>query len=510
MNHSKKNFLTEHFSNHLIEIDPELATITQNEIFRQKDSIELIASENFVSRATLETVGSIIMNRTVEGYPGRRYYGGTQTADEIERLAISRAKKLFGCGYANVQPHSGSQANQAVYLALLKPGDTILSMDLKCGGHLSHGAKPSLIGKWMNVIQYGVNENTGLIDFKRVQELAFYYKPKLIICGGSAYSREIDFKEFRDIADTVGAYLLADISHFSGLVVGGLHLSPVKFAHIITTTTYKSLRGVRGGVILTNDKKLAEKIDSSIFPGLQGSSLLNNLAGKALCFGEALKPNFREYAKQVLNNARCLATVISRRGLEVVTGSTDTPLILLDLRSLNLSGQDASDSLERAGLTCNKNLIPGDRSSANITSGLRFGVSAGTTRGFCEPEFELIGNMICDVLYGLNKSCSSDNREIEYNVRQIISNLCTSFPIYDWLPERETDYVGQSSNSQIKKRSVKIAGHLTSVSIEQIFWDGLKSIARRQGESINSLISKIDRERDGNLSSAIRIFVHQN
>ena len=419
-----------YFSKHLTDTDPEVAAAIKGELNRQQQGIELIASENIVSQASLDALGAPIVNKTVEGYPGRRYYGGIEFADKVESLAIERAKKLFGCAFANVQPHSGSQANQAVYLALLSPGDTVLSMALASGGHLSHGAAPNLTGKWMNVIQYGVSADSGLIDMGEVRELAQTHKPKLIICGGSAYPRAIDFKAFRDIADEVGAYLMADIAHFAGLVAGGVHPSPLDHAHVTTATTYKNLRGVRGGLILCNDETLAKKFNSAVFPGIQGSSILNAIAAKAVCLGEALRPEFEDYAKNILKNARTLATTLIGRSIPIVSGGTDTPLMLVDLRDLGITGVDASDSLERAGLTCNKNAIPGDTQPPTVTSGLRFGVSAGTTRGFRENEFQQIGNMVADVLMGLKSNGPEDNGDVETATREQVLALCGRFPIY--------------------------------------------------------------------------------
>jgi len=422
-----------YFSTPLTESDPEVAAALGNELNRQRTGIELIASENIVSRASLDALAAPIVNKTVEGYPGRRYYGGVEFADQIETLAIERAKTLFDSAFANVQPHSGSQANQAVYLALLSPGDTVLSMALASGGHLSHGAKPNLTGKWMNVIQYDVNAGTGQIDMDDVRALARQHKPKLIICGGSAYPRIIDFRIFRAIADEVGSFLLADMAHFAGLVAGGVHPSPVPYAHITTATTYKNLRGVRGGLILCNDPEFAKKIDAAVFPGIQGSSILNAIAAKAVCLGEALRPEFREYARNVLDNARMLAATLRQRGFDLVGGGTDTPLMLVDLRASGLTGSAACDSLERAGLTCNKNTVPGDTRPPTVTSGIRFGVSAGTTRGFRTEEFRLIGNFIADVLTGLHCAKGGDNSSLEKSIRNSVTALCEKFPIYPLL-----------------------------------------------------------------------------
>ncbi len=422
----------DYFTGALGAVDPEVAAALAGELARQQDQIELIASENIVSRASLEALGSVMVNKTVEGYPGKRYYGGVEFADRVESLAIERAKALFGCGFANVQPHSGSQANQAVYLALLKPGDTILSMALGAGGHLSHGARPNLTGKWLNPVQYGVRDVDGLVDMEAVEALAVEHRPRLIICGGSAYPRSLDFAHFRAIADRVGAYLLADMAHFAGLVAGGQHASPIPHAHVTTATTYKNLRGVRGGLILCDDADLARKFDSAVFPGMQGSSILNAIAAKAVCLGEALQPEFKLYAARVLVNARALSAALQARGITVVAGGTDTPLLLADLRPLGLTGARASDSLEAAGLTCNKNGVPGDTQPPTVTSGLRFGASAGTTRGFNEVEFSRIGQLIADVLHGLTAT-PDDNSAAEQAVRAEVSALCRSFPIYPGL-----------------------------------------------------------------------------
>ncbi len=419
----------DYFTGRLKQMDREVYEAIAGELARQQNQIELIASENIVSLASLDALASAMVNKTVEGYPGRRYYGGAEFADRVESLAIERARKLFNCGFANVQPHSGSQANQAVYLALLKPGDVILSMSLAAGGHLSHGARANLTGKWFNPVHYGVRAEDGLIDMAEVERLALEHKPKLIVCGGSAYPRTIDFAAFRAVADLVGAYLLADIAHFAGLVAGGQHPSPIPHAHVTTATTYKNLRGVRGGLILTDDASLAKKIDAAVFPGLQGSVILNAIAAKAVCLGEALKPEFRTYAACVLANARALAGALVEGGMDIVTGGTDTPLLLVDLRSLNLTGDRASNSLEAAGLTCNKNAIPGDTQPPTVTSGIRLGVSAGTARGFGETEFHEIGGMIAKVLDGL-AACPGDNGAAEKNVRKKVGELCRSHPIY--------------------------------------------------------------------------------
>ena len=423
----------DYFTGRLETADPEVHAAIRGELSRQRDGIELIASENIVSQASLDALGSVLVNKTVEGYPHRRYYGGVEFADAVETLAIERAKTLFGCDYANVQPHSGSQANQAVFLSLLTPGDTILSMSLDAGGHLSHGAPANLTGRWFKPVQYGVAADSGLIDYDEVADLARLHRPRLIICGGSAYPRAIDFARFRVIADEVGAYLLADMAHFAGLVAGGQHASPVGHAHVVTATTYKNLRGVRGGLILTNDAGMAKKIDSAVFPGLQGSTLLNAIAAKAVCLGEALQPEFTVYAERVLANARALAGMLTDLGITLVTGGTDTPLMLADLRPLGLTGSATSDSLETAGLTCNKNAVPGDTRPPNVTSGLRFGVSAVTTRGFNAKELCATGEWIAEVIHGLAANPDSQ-RKCEAHVRHKVLSLCQRFPIYPNAP----------------------------------------------------------------------------
>ena len=426
-----------YFFDHLRTVDPEVHAALAGELARQQDGIELIASENLVSRASLDALGSVIVNKTVEGRPGARYYGGAAFADKVESLAIERAKQLFGCAFANVQPHSGSQANQAVFLALLEPGDTVLSMALDAGGHLSHGAAPNLTGKWFNPVRYRT-DTAGFIDMGEVERLAQEHRPKLIICGGSAYPRAIDFAGFRAIADSVGAVLLADMAHFAGLVAGGAHPSPLPHAHVTTATTYKNLRGARGGIILTNDAALARKLDSAVFPGVQGSVILNAVAAKAVCLGEALKPEFKAYAAQVLANARCLADTLLERGIVIVAGGTDTPLLVADLRPLGLTGAAASDGLEAARLTCNKNAVPGDTQPSRVTSGLRFGSAAGTTRGFGEEEFRRIGGWIADVLHAMASSGGRDEA-VEQAVRVQVRALCRAFPIYPGLGTEPPD-----------------------------------------------------------------------
>ena len=420
-----------YFLDHLQTVDPEVHAALAGELARQQDGIELIASENLVSRASLDALGSVIVNKTVEGRPGARYYGGAAFADKIESLAIERAKRLFGCAFANVQPHSGSQANQAVFLALLQPGDTVMSMALDAGGHLSHGAAVNLTGKWFNPVLYRTDAS-GFIDMGEVERLAQEQRPKLIICGGSAYPRAIDFAAFRRVADSVGAVLLADMAHFAGLVAGGAHPSPLPHAHVTTATTYKNLRGARGGLILTDDAALARKLDSAVFPGVQGSVILNAVAAKAVCLGEALKPEFKAYAAQVLANARSLADTLMERGIAIVAGGTDTPLLVADLRPLGLTGAAASDSLEAAGLTCNKNAVPGDTQPPRVTSGLRFGSAAGTTRGFGQDEFRRIGGWIADVLHAMASSGGRDEA-VEHAIRAEVRTLCRAFPIYPGL-----------------------------------------------------------------------------
>ena len=418
-----------YFTSDVEDSDPEIAAALRGELDRQRDQIELIASENFVSRAVLAVQGSILTNKTVEGYPGRRYYGGAAHADAVERLAIDRAKRLFGCGFANVQAHSGSQANQIVYLALLRPGDAILSMDLAAGGHLSHGARPNLTGKWFEVAQYGVGRGDERIDFDAVEDLARRHRPKLIIAGGSAYPRSIDFRRFRAIADMVGARLLVDMAHIAGLVAAGLHPHPFPHAHVVTTTTYKSLRGARGGLVLSDDEDLARRIDAAAFPGLQGSVMLHAVAAKAVCLGEALRPEFAAYNRAVLANAAALAESLAEQGFRLVAGGTDTGLLLVDLRPKGLTGRGASESLERAGLTCNKNAIPFDPEPPTVTSGLRLSSNAGTTRGFGPAEFARVGRWIGRVLDGL--AGAADGRSpAEGEVRAEVAALCRRFPIY--------------------------------------------------------------------------------
>ena len=412
------------------ESDPAVAGAINAELSRQQNQIELIASENIVSRAVLQAQGSVFTNKYAEGYPGRRYYQGCAPSDDVETLAIDRAKQLFGCGFANVQPHSGAQANGAVMLALVKPGDTILGMSLDAGGHLTHGAKPSQSGKWFNAIQYGVNDDDHLINYGEVETLAKEHQPKLIIAGGSAYPRQIDFAKFRAIADAVGALFMVDMAHFAGLVAAGLHPSPLDHAHVVTTTTHKTLRGPRGGMILTNDEAIAKKINSAVFPGLQGGPLMHVIAAKAVAFGEALRPEFKSYSAAVIENAKILAATLKERGADVVAGGTDTHLALIDLSPLGITGRDADEALERAGITCNKNSIPNDPQPPMKTSGIRVGSPAGTTRGFGPAEFRLIGDMVADVLDGLKDKGEGGDPSVEADVRERVQALCDRFPIY--------------------------------------------------------------------------------
>ncbi len=422
-------FLNNFFEDSLKSSDREIFESIYKESSRQQNHIELIASENIVSKAVLEAQGSILTNKYAEGYSGKRYYGGCEFVDIAENLAIERATKLFNCKYANVQPHSGAQANGAVYLALIKPGDTILGMSLNSGGHLTHGAKPAQSGKWFNAIHYDVNQKDGLIDYASVEKLALENKPKIIIAGGSAYSRIIDFKKFREIADKVNAYLLVDMAHFSGLVAGGVYPNPIEYADVITSTTHKVLRGPRGGIILTNREDLIKKFNSAIFPGLQGGPLMHVIAAKAVCFKEALSNDFKEYSKKVISNAKALAESLKENNFEIFSGGTDTHLMLVDLRPYNVTGKAAEESLGRANITCNKNGIPFDTQSPMITSGIRLGTPAGTTRGFGTSEFKIIGKLITTVIEGLSKN-PSDNSKTELKVQKEVIDLCRSFPIY--------------------------------------------------------------------------------
>lgn len=417
------------FNASLSERDPELLKSIDLEMGRQQHHIELIASENIVSRAVMEAQGSIMTNKYAEGYPGRRYYGGCEYVDIAESLAIERAKKLFNCEFANVQPHSGAQANGAVMLALTKPGDTILGMSLDAGGHLTHGAPPAQSGKWFNAIQYGVRRDDHLMDFDQIESLAKEHQPKMIIAGGSAYPREIDFKRMREIADSVGAYLLVDMAHFAGLVAAGEHPSPLEHAHVVTTTTHKTLRGPRGGMILTNDLDLGKKFNSAVFPGLQGGPLMHVIAAKAVAFGEALQPEFKQYAASVKENARALANRLKEGGCDIVSGGTDTHVVLVDLRPKGLTGRDADNSLGRANITCNKNGVPFDPEKPMVTSGIRVGTPAGTTRGFGVSEFEQVGDFILEILEGLQNN-PDDNSAAEASVREKVIALCNQFPIY--------------------------------------------------------------------------------
>jgi len=417
------------FTADVSQSDPELYAAIAGELGRQQNQIELIASENIVSKAVLQAMGSVLTNKYAEGYPGRRYYGGCEFVDIAEQLAIDRAKRLFDCEFANVQPHAGAQANNAVYMALLKPGDTLMGMSLAAGGHLTHGAPPNQSGKWFHAVQYGVRRQDALIDFDEVERLAKEHKPKIIVAGGSAYPRIIDFARFRKIADAVGAYFMVDMAHFAGLVAGGVHPSPLPHAHIVTTTTHKTLRGARGGMILSNDPEIGKKINSAIFPGTQGGPLMHMIAGKAVALGEALRPDFKAYARAVVDNAKTLASTLSAGGLDIVSGGTDTHLLLVDLRPKKLTGVVAEKALERAGLTCNKNGIPFDPEKPTVTSGVRLGSPAGTTRGFGQAEFRQIGEMIVEVLNGLAAN-GENNQAVESAVRARVEDLCRRFPVY--------------------------------------------------------------------------------
>ena len=417
------------FSATLRESDPEIAAAIEHELIRQQDQTEMIASENIVSVAVMEAQGSVFTNKYAEGYSGRRYYGGCEYMDVVETLAIERAKQLFSCSYVNVQPHSGAQANQAVFLSLLQPGDTILGMSLAAGGHLTHGAAPNLSGKWFNAEQYGVNVETGQIDYDELMAKARECEPKLILAGGSAYPRTLDFAAFRKIADEVGAYLMVDMAHISGLVAAGVHPNPVPHAHVVTSTTHKTLRAGRGGIILCNDEALGKKFNSAVFPGLQGGPLMHAIAGKAVAFGEALRPEFRDYIERVVANAHILSETLVERGAAIVSGGTDTHLALVDLRPKGLTGDITEVSLEHAGITCNKNGIPFDPQPPMVTSGVRLGTPAGTTRGFGQDEFTQIGNLIGDVFDGLAAN-PSDNSKVESEVREKVRALCQAFPIY--------------------------------------------------------------------------------
>ena len=424
-----KENLDNFFNKDLKSSDADLYNSIAQEFKRQSEHIELIASENMVSRAVLDAQGSVLTNKYAEGYSGKRYYGGCEFVDISENLAIERVTKLFKCKFANVQPHSGAQANGAVYLALIKPGDTILAMSLNSGGHLTHGAKPAQSGKWFNAIHYDVNPKTGLIDYESVEKLALENKPKIIIAGGSAYSRVINFKKFREIADKVKAYLLVDMAHFSGLVAGGEYPNPLEYADVVTSTTHKVLRGPRGGIILTNNEELIKKFNSAIFPGLQGGPLMHVIAAKAVCFKEALDPSFKIYTKQVIENAKILSETLIKNGFKIFSGGTDTHLMLLDLRDFNLTGKLAESSLGRANMTCNKNSIPFDTQSPMITSGVRLGTPASTTRGFGQKEFVLVAQLISKLLKDLAKN-PENNAKTENEVKKEVIDLCGSFPIY--------------------------------------------------------------------------------
>ncbi|MGF7158155.1 serine hydroxymethyltransferase [Bartonella heixiaziensis] len=422
------------FNDNLQTVDVAIFDAIRGEFERQQHEIELIASENIVSRAVLEAQGSILTNKYAEGYPGKRYYGGCHFVDVVEELAIERAKKLFGAVFANVQPHSGSQMNQAVFLALLQPGDTFMGLDLNSGGHLTHGSSVNMSGKWFDVVSYGVRQEDQIVDMEEVERLAKECKPKLIIAGGSSYPRLWDWKRFREIADEIGAYLLVDMSHIAGLVAGGVHPSPVPHAHIVTTTTHKSLRGPRGGLILTNDESLAKKVNSAIFPGLQGGPLMHVIAAKAIAFEEALQPSFKNYSANVVANAKTLAKTLQNNGFNIVSGGTDNHLLLVDLRSKNVTGQRAELALGRAHITCNKNGIPFDPETPSVTSGIRLGSPAATTRGFAESEFIQVGDFISEVLDGLSGAKSDeDNRSIEIAVRKKVEDMTNKFPLYSYL-----------------------------------------------------------------------------
>ena len=417
------------FSSNLEHADKDLYQSISQELSRQQNQIELIASENIVSKAVLEAQGSIMTNKYAEGYSAKRYYGGCEFVDIAENLAIDRLKELYGCNYANVQPHSGAQANQAVFLALIKPGDTILGMSLDAGGHLTHGSRPNQSGKYFNAIQYGIRPETSLIDYDEVERLAVEHKPSMIIAGGSAYPRNIDFKKFREIADKVGSYLLVDMAHYSGLVAAKEYPDPLPHAHVVTSTTHKTIRGPRGGMILSNDLDLGKKFNSSVFPGLQGGPLMHVIAAKAVAFGEALQPEFKSYIQQVKKNASILGEVLISNGIDIVTGGTDSHMVLVDLRSKNVTGKDAEESLERAGMTCNKNGVANDPNPPTITSGIRLGSPAATTRGFKEEEFKFIGEKISTIINNLSVS-NSDISMLESSINKEVQDLCSKYPIY--------------------------------------------------------------------------------
>ncbi len=421
------------FTQPLAERDPEILAPITRELQRQREEIELIASENIVSKAVMEAQGTVLTNKYAEGYPGRRYYGGCQHVDEVETLAIERAKALFGCAFANVQPNSGSQMNQAVFLALLQPGDTFMGLDLNSGGHLTHGSPVNMSGKWFDVVSYGVREQDQLLDMDEVREKALEHRPKLILAGGTAYSRIWDWAAFREIADEIGAFLMVDMAHIAGLVAGGQHPSPLPHAHVVTTTTHKSLRGPRGGMVLTNDPDIAKKINSAVFPGLQGGPLMHVIAAKAVAFGEALRPEFREYAAQVVKNARAMADQLMKGGIDIVSGGTDNHLMLADLRPKGVTGKAAEAALGRANITCNKNGVPFDPEKPFVTSGIRLGTPAGTTRGFGEAEFRQIADWIVEVVEGLAANGEEGNGAVEAKVKEEVLALCRRFPLYPGL-----------------------------------------------------------------------------
>lgn len=427
----KNNERDAFFTQDLESRDPEIFGAIRAELAREKEGIELIASENIVSRAVLEAQGSVMTNKYAEGYPGKRYYGGCECVDVAEELARERAKKIFGCSYVNVQPHSGSQANQGVMMALLQPGDTILGMALASGGHLTHGAAPNQSGKWFNAVQYGVRREDALLDYDEVARLAQEHKPKMIIAGASAYPRVIDWKRFREIADSVGAYLMVDMAHYAGLIAGGSYPSPVPHAHITTTTTHKTLRGPRGGMILSNDEEIGKKLNSSIFPGIQGGPLMHVVAAKAVCFAEALRPDFKIYAQAIVDNARVLADTLIKGGLDIVSGGTDSHIVLVDLRPKKLTGNITEKALERAGMTCNKNAVPFDPEKPMVTSGVRLGTPAATTRGFGPAEWRLVGEYIIETLDGLSANGPDGNAAVESSVKKKVLALCEQFPIYE-------------------------------------------------------------------------------
>lgn len=428
--HAPSNALTRFWQDDLEDADPEVAAIIGRELGRQRDRIELIASENVASPAVLQATGSVFTNKYAEGYPGKRYYGGCDYADEVELLAIARAKQLFGCNFANVQPNSGSQMNQAVFLALLNPGDTFMGLDLASGGHLTHGSPVNMSGKWFNAVPYGVRREDSRVDMDQVRALAREHKPKLIISGATAYPRQWDFAAFREIADEVGAYMLADMSHFSGLVAGGAHPNPFPHAHIVTSTTHKSLRGPRSGIILWNDEALSKPLNMAVFPGMQGGPLMHVIAGKAVAFGEALRPEFRSYAASIVENAKALAASLAESGVNIVSGGTDNHLMLVDLTPKSVTGKAAEKGLDRAFLTCNKNAIPFDPASPFVTSGVRLGTPAGTTRGFGPAEFRQIGALIAEVIDGMSRNGDTGDAQVEDRVRRQVTELCQAFPVY--------------------------------------------------------------------------------